>query len=76
MDHELNASCPECGEHVVPVPPLNWITPGEVPGWTHASDGTALCPVVGPAGYRPAQPVTHVNTAGVVLIFRGREATR
>ncbi|SDH71576.1 hypothetical protein [Pseudonocardia oroxyli] len=76
MDDELNASCPECGAQVVPVPPRNWITPGETPGWTHAWDGTALCPVFGKDGYRPAEPVLHLNGPDMVLIIRGREATR
>ncbi|GAA4557724.1 hypothetical protein [Pseudonocardia xishanensis] len=76
MDELSYASCPECGEHAVAVPPRNWIAPGEVPGWTHASDGTALCPVVAAEGYRPAEPVTHLNGPGVVLVIRGREATR
>ncbi|GAA2849493.1 hypothetical protein GCM10010472_03100 [Pseudonocardia halophobica] len=76
MSPEIKPSCPECGDPVVPVPPVNWITPGPTPAWTHRSDGTALCPVVTPAGYRPAEPVTHLNSPDLVLIIRGREATR
>jgi hypothetical protein len=51
----LQACCPECGEQVVNRPPVNWLVPGEVPEWTHASDGPALCPVVTDHGYgRPS----------------------
>jgi hypothetical protein len=74
MDLDVKAHCPECGEPVKNVPPVNWIVPGEVPGWTHASDRTALCPVMTSAGYRPARPVSFVNDVDTVLIFRGREA--
>jgi hypothetical protein len=76
MDVDVQACCPECGEAARNRPPVNWIVPGEVPGWTHVSDGTALCPVVTDGGYRPAQPVSFVNDENVVLIFRGREGQR
>jgi hypothetical protein len=68
-DQALLVSCPECGDTARQVPPVNWITPGETPQWSHACDGTALCPVMTAAGYRPAVPVTHLNTADTVLII-------
>ena len=76
MDMFLQACCPECGEQVLNRPPVNWLVPGEVPDWTHASDGTALCPVVTGDGYGPARPVTYMNGPDVVLVIRGRVATR
>jgi hypothetical protein len=49
--------CPECGESVVRRPPTNWLPAwGPRPDYSHA-DGEPLCPVVGPDGYRPADPV-------------------
>lgn len=52
-------ACPECGEPVQPVPPTVaacWSGQGRpVPQWSHL-DGQPLCPVVGPAGYQPADP--------------------
>jgi hypothetical protein len=49
--------CPECGEPVVRRPPTNWLPAwGPRPEYSHA-DGEPLCPVVGPDGYRPADPV-------------------
>ncbi|WP_344411699.1 hypothetical protein [Pseudonocardia ailaonensis] len=63
------AACPECGEAARPVAPVNWITPARLPRWSHASDGTALCPVVDRDGYRPADPVQHLNDASVTLII-------
>jgi hypothetical protein len=52
-------ACPECGEPVQPEPPTvtaPWTVPGRpVPQRSHL-DGQPLCPVVGPAGYQPADP--------------------
>jgi hypothetical protein len=52
------ATCPECGE-AVPRPPddlVPWQAHGlAAPAWSH-TDGSSLCPVVGPDGYRPADP--------------------
>jgi hypothetical protein len=72
MDHQLQYAedqaalaapmhCPECGESAAnhaPVDPVPWEARGmQRPEWSH-TDGSALCPVPGPAGgYRPAQPV-------------------
>lgn len=54
--------CPECGEPVIQRPPddaVPWQAQGmPVPQWSHL-DGSALCPVIGPSGYRPADPVTN-----------------
>ncbi len=51
--------CPECGEPAVKVPPASlmpWQAHGlAAPQWSHR-DGTPLCPVIGPAGYQPAEP--------------------
>lgn len=52
--------CPECGEEAVHRPPgipFPWEAHGlNQPEWSHA-DGEPLCPVIGPHGYEPAQPV-------------------
>ncbi|MEV8515903.1 hypothetical protein [Dactylosporangium sp. NPDC051484] len=52
-------SCPECGEAVRAVPPIEWPLAGWTPrpGYAH-HDGTPLCPVPGPGGSGPAEPVT------------------
>ncbi len=59
MSDEQRLICPGCGEDAVPEPPED-LTPWEahglvVPEWSHR-DRTSLCPVIGPAGYEPAQP--------------------
>ncbi|RZU48804.1 hypothetical protein EV385_0528 [Krasilnikovia cinnamomea] len=47
-------ACPECGEPARRCPPRQWVTAaGPRSRWSHP-DGEPLCPVVGPAGYRPA----------------------
>lgn len=55
----MNHVCPECGEPAVqqpPTEPVPWHAHGlPTPSWSHR-DGTALCPVVGPGGYQPAEP--------------------
>ncbi|MFE2218346.1 hypothetical protein ACFW93_41310 [Streptomyces canus] len=50
------AICPQCGGPAVESPAVD-IAPawGPAPAWSH-EDGSALCPVVGPNGYEPAQP--------------------
>jgi hypothetical protein len=50
--------CPECGELARPVPPHEWFLAGFAvrPGSSHL-DGTPLCPVYGPHGVQPAEPV-------------------
>lgn len=50
--------CPECGEPARPVPPREW----PLEGWSARPvashlDGTALCPVPGPHGSQPADPI-------------------
>lgn len=48
--------CPECAEPAYRVPPVDWIAGwGPRPNAAHG-DGTPLCPVMGPHGYRPADP--------------------
>jgi hypothetical protein len=52
--------CPECGEDAVEQPPAA-LVPYEahgqaVPAYSHP-DGEPLCPVMGPRGYQPADPV-------------------
>jgi len=52
--------CPECGEDAVRRTPHD-LTPqqqndGRWPKFAHR-DGTQLCPVVGPRGYEPAEPI-------------------
>jgi hypothetical protein len=58
-DAALGRVCPECGEPVRRVPPRSlvpWAAHGlPVPQWSH-TDGEPLCPVLGPDGYRPADP--------------------
>ena len=54
-----SAQCPECGEAAVRQDPAD-LVPWEAhsldrPQWSHA-DQSALCPVIGPGGYQPAQP--------------------
>jgi hypothetical protein len=51
--------CPECGEDAITRAPCD-LTPvqkarGDRPRFAHR-DGTQLCPVVGPSGYRPTAP--------------------
>ena len=50
--------CPECGETARPIPPTEWHLAGFAtrPAASHA-DGSPLCPVYGPDGARPAEPV-------------------
>lgn len=47
--------CPECGEAVRQRRPAT-LVPGLRAEWSHL-DGEPLCPVMGPDGYEPAQPV-------------------
>ncbi|MGF7236471.1 MAG: hypothetical protein ACQSGP_16120 [Frankia sp.] len=53
-------TCPECGELAVNRPPTTlfpYTAHGAArPEWSH-TDGEPLCPIVGPDGYHPAQPV-------------------
>ncbi|MDA8323381.1 MAG: hypothetical protein M0030_26710 [Actinomycetota bacterium] len=59
MNDEQRLICPGCGEDAVPEPPADltpWQAHGQaVPEWSHR-DRSSLCPVIGPAGYEPAQP--------------------
>jgi hypothetical protein len=59
MSHEQRMRCPGCGEDAVAEPPADlmpWEAHGQaVPEWSHR-DRSSLCPVIGPAGYEPAQP--------------------
>jgi hypothetical protein len=54
--------CPECGDPARPVPPHEWPLAGYAarPGASHL-DGTPLCPVYGPHGAQPAEPVGTPN---------------
>lgn len=52
--------CPQCGEAAREGVPTD-LVPAHyanepVPEWSHL-DGTQLCPVIGPDGYRPADPI-------------------
>lgn len=53
-------TCPECGEPARPAPPheWEWLLSGwkPRPAFSH-HDGTPLCPVIGPDGYEPADPI-------------------
>jgi hypothetical protein len=49
--------CPACGDPVEDMPPQNWMGPGEVPGYRHMADRTALCPVMTRDRDRPAEPI-------------------
>ena len=62
-----NTTCPECGEPAVHRSPDDLVpyrahgtTP---PEWSHP-DGSALCPVMTPDGYRPAVPATPGTPGG------------
>jgi hypothetical protein len=52
--------CPECGEDAVEQPPTALVPyqahEQAVPAYSHP-DGEPLCPVMGPRGYQPADPV-------------------
>ncbi|BCJ63015.1 hypothetical protein [Polymorphospora rubra] len=50
--------CPECGEPARPVPPRDWPLNEFVPRPAASHhDGTPLCPVPGPNGSQPADPI-------------------
>ncbi|AEA29073.1 hypothetical protein Psed_7016 (plasmid) [Pseudonocardia dioxanivorans CB1190] len=49
--------CPVCHEGAQDAPPSEWRVPGTVPAWSHSRDASALCDVIGPDGYVPADPV-------------------
>ncbi|MEU8159494.1 hypothetical protein [Micromonospora parva] len=50
--------CPECGEPARPVPPRDWPLNGFTPRPAASHhDGTPLCPVPGPNGSQPADPI-------------------
>jgi len=56
----VGLACPECEEEVTTSPPTT-LAPYEAhgmqrPGYSHL-DGEPLCPVMGPRGYQPAEPV-------------------
>ena len=59
-DHDGDVVCPQCGEAAregVPTDPVPaHYADIPVPEWSHL-DGTQLCPVIGPDGYRPADPI-------------------
>ena len=64
---EQHLICPGCGEPAVPQPPAD-LVPRQahglaVPEWSHR-DRSSLCPVIGPAGYEPAQPQPAGDQAG------------
>ncbi|MBN9103138.1 MULTISPECIES: hypothetical protein [unclassified Pseudonocardia] len=59
MNDLVTIYCPECGEPACDTPPTGWILPGPTPGYSHVSDGTALCPVMTGRGYSPADPIEH-----------------
>lgn len=59
MNDLVTLCCPECDDTVCDTPPTGWILPGPEPGYSHLSDGTALCPVITTCGYRPADPIEH-----------------
>ncbi|MHB1597047.1 MAG: hypothetical protein ACYCO9_14095 [Streptosporangiaceae bacterium] len=59
MSDEQRLICPGCGEDAIPGPPADlvpWEAHGQaVPEWSHR-DRSSPSPVIGPAGYEPAQP--------------------
>jgi hypothetical protein len=57
-DEPGSLRCPECRAAARPVPPRDWPLAGFAarPGASHL-DGTPLCPVYGPHGAQPAEPV-------------------
>ncbi len=61
LDHRAAGPvrCPECGERALLVPPTDWPLRDfmATPAASH-TDGTALCPVPGPYGSQPAEPIS------------------
>jgi hypothetical protein len=43
------------------MPPTDWRVPGEVPGYRHVGDQTALCPVLTRDGDRPAELIERTD---------------
>ncbi|MFD1083463.1 hypothetical protein [Micromonospora andamanensis] len=60
--------CPECGEPARPVPPRRWPLDGFAsrPATSH-HDGTPLCPVPGPHGSQPAEPIATPTQARLTI---------
>jgi hypothetical protein len=59
-DQDADMVCPQCGEPAHESVPTD-LVPAHyadipVPEWSHL-DGTQLCPVIGPDGYRPVDPI-------------------
>ncbi|GAA0490923.1 hypothetical protein Ade02nite_23310 [Paractinoplanes deccanensis] len=67
--------CPECGEPARAVAPSDWSMPAAMPRPAASHhDGTPLCPVPGPHGSQPADPITHPAappTDGLVHLVAG-----
>jgi hypothetical protein len=53
----ISICCPQCGDAAEDMPPQNGPESGEMPGYRHVADRTALCPVRTRSGYGPAEPV-------------------
>jgi hypothetical protein len=53
----ISIYCPQCGDAAEDMPPQDWAESGEVPGYRHVADRTALCAVLTRHGDRPAEPV-------------------
>jgi hypothetical protein len=61
--------CPECDEPVRPSVPVDWIGPNPAPHRSHASDETALCPVMSRGEYVPADLLQYLTGPFVTLVI-------
>ncbi|WBB53873.1 hypothetical protein [Verrucosispora sp. WMMD573] len=60
--------CPECGEPARPAPPRRWPLDGFAPRpATSHHDGTPLCPVPGPHGSQPVEPIATPTQARLTI---------
>jgi hypothetical protein len=53
--------CPECGDPRRGHATDRLAVPGEVPGYRHGADRTALCAVLTRDGGRPAEPIERTD---------------
>ncbi len=58
-DHDTGTGlvCPECDEPACADPPTGYLNLWGIRPTASHTDGSPLCPVIGPYGYQPAEPV-------------------